>query len=485
MALLLLVPPAAAQTTVDYDTDDDGLIEISTPQQLNAVRRDLNGNGDATHADYVAAFPQRQTGATDRMGCPSGTCTGYELTADLDLSTAYPTWTSLGNYTVTFDGNGYAVSGLTISANTHAGLFTRLSGTGVIRNLGLVAPSVSATGTSRQVGGLAGTVEQNAAIETSYVQGGTFTVRAGLQRIGGMVGQLEGAIRASYSTAAIQMASPCTACNSHRTGGLVGFSNGGDIIASYATGRNAASGTAIRAGGLVGSIDTLVGNSAVITDSYCNPQTTGQSNCIGQQSGVSLTAPGYTTRELRRPTAYAGSIYANWNLDLDGDPMTDDDPWDFGTRRNYPLLKIDKDGDGAATCLEFSGQPCYVYIPPSPPPYNPAHDHPEIYTNPRHEMATSCEVRTTGTGDEAVSTSTLTFDLGDYTRPITLALSLWDGDVFRSLQSQGIAMPELRQEGQTATVEVVTDPAQTRFRLDSEYGLNLVLGYADCHTDDP
>ena len=100
-------------------------------------------------------------------------------------------------------------------------------------------------------------------------------------------------------------------------------------------------------------------------------------------------------------------------------------------------------------------------------------------------MATSCAVQTTGTGDDAVSTSTLTFDLGDYTRPLTLALSLWDGTHFRSLQSQGISMPELRQEGQTATVEVVTDPAQTRFRLDSEYGLNLVLGYADCHTDDP
>ena len=36
-----------------------------------------------------------------------------------------------------------------------------------------------------------------------------------------------------------------------------------------------------------------------------------------------------------------------------------------------------------------------------------------------------------------------------------------------------------------ATVEVVTEPAKTRFRLDGPYGLNLVLGYADCHTDDP
>ena len=100
-------------------------------------------------------------------------------------------------------------------------------------------------------------------------------------------------------------------------------------------------------------------------------------------------------------------------------------------------------------------------------------------------MAATCAVRTTGTGDNAVTTSTLTFDLGTYTRQITLALSLWDGTHYRSLQSQGIPMPAFQRDGQRATVEVVTDPSKTRFRLDGQYGLNLVLGYADCRTDDP
>ena len=77
---------ASAQTaTTDYDDDNDGLIDVKTLAQLNAIRHDLNGNGDATHADYIAAFPSRDTSASGRMGCPSGTCTGYEL---------LPTWTS-------------------------------------------------------------------------------------------------------------------------------------------------------------------------------------------------------------------------------------------------------------------------------------------------------------------------------------------------------------------------------------------------------
>ena len=91
-------------------------------------------------------------------------------------------------------------------------------------------------------------------------------------------------------------------------------------------------------------------------------------------------------------------------------------------------------------------------------------------------MSASCEVRTTGEGDAAITTSTLTFDLGSYTRPITLALSLWDRTHYRSLKSLGLAMPEFQRDGQTATVEVVTDPSKTRFRIDGQYGLNLGIG---------
>ena len=49
-------------------------------------------------------------------------------------------------------------------------------------------------------------------------------------------------------------------------------------------------------------------------------------------------------------------------------------------------------------------------------------------------------------------------------------------------------MPHLERDGQRATLRVATDPAQTRFLLDGRpNGLrqNLLLGYADCRTDDP
>ena len=44
-ALLALSLTGAQSGSVDYDTDDDGLIEITYLEQLSAVRYDLGGHG--------------------------------------------------------------------------------------------------------------------------------------------------------------------------------------------------------------------------------------------------------------------------------------------------------------------------------------------------------------------------------------------------------------------------------------------------------
>ena len=53
--------PVYAQTTIDYDDDDDGLINVRSLAQLDAVRRDLDGNGDPSSGGATAcgaAFPK-------------------------------------------------------------------------------------------------------------------------------------------------------------------------------------------------------------------------------------------------------------------------------------------------------------------------------------------------------------------------------------------------------------------------------------------
>ena len=143
---------------VDYDTDDDSLIEIGNLAQLDAVRHDLDGDGTPAargKSSYDTAFAN----ALERMGCSlSVGCRGYELTADLDFDTngngaadaadeywnGGAGWVPIGGagttldaglydlenpFTAIFEGNGHTVSHL-FYRNRHdiAGWVVRLHG---------------------------------------------------------------------------------------------------------------------------------------------------------------------------------------------------------------------------------------------------------------------------------------------------------------------------------------------------------------------
>ena len=321
-ALFVGVRPALGQEPppVDYDADDNDLIEVATLAQLNAIRWDLNGDGTpddgANAVAYITAFPNSATG----MGCPGGGCAGYELTADLDFSgsswASGMGWESIGEFSAesrfvtTFDGNHHTVSSLYINrpSASDIGLFAYVGRGGQVRNVGLLDIDVQSSG-GLYVGALAGSSEGS--INTSYATG---TVMGGYY-VGGLVGENGGSVRASYAMVAITA--------TERVGGLVGSNTStGAISASYATGDVPDTGSHI--GGLVGH-----NNAGTVSDSYWDTTTSGTT--------TSSEGTGKTTSELQSPTDYTG-IYAAWNLDLDDD-STADDPWDFGTSSQYPRLK--------------------------------------------------------------------------------------------------------------------------------------------------
>ena len=174
--------------TGDYDADDDGLIEVSRLEQLNAIRFDLDGDGnvdDSSDGDaYAEAFP----GAALGMGCPENGCRGYELTGNLDfndpesygsgsvdkgwsLSEEREGWPPIGSYegfNATFDGNGHTISNLFIDRQDEdsVGLFAVLTGPGEVGQVGLVDANV--TGNSG-VGGLVG--NNRGSIKDSHAMG--------------------------------------------------------------------------------------------------------------------------------------------------------------------------------------------------------------------------------------------------------------------------------------------------------------------------
>ena len=229
-------PFPASAVGGDYDHDNDGLIEVRTLAQLNAIRLDLDGDAlvdTEVLTEYLAAFP----GALDGMGCPTDGCKGYELAASLDFDTngngeadagdAYwndgAGWEPIGPYEndATFDGNGYTIANLYIDRSDMyypVGLFDYNDGT--IRNVFLDGVDVTST------------------IGSGYVEAALAEL---VGNAGGLVGRNYGTISNSTARGAVS--------GSFSVGGLVGL-NYGTISESTASG--AVSGNDY-VGGLVGS----------------------------------------------------------------------------------------------------------------------------------------------------------------------------------------------------------------------------------------
>ena len=285
-ALLLAAQPAAA--TVSYDTDGDGLIEISSLAQLNAIRWDLDGDGaevngaDVNGADvaYAAAFPDAAAG----MGCPTNSddsddsdCTGYELTADLDFDT---------------DGDGDVDADRRILAQrrglgSYRGLLSHVRGQWahhrqpvhqsflwchrLVRERQRRRAGAECGGSRRGRDGLgrelgcrwAGGAQLRQHFVSSNVTGSvTSSVSGnyGSVSAGGLVGN-NGRSRQQHRQHRRQLcdhyAVTALGKNSQSAGGLVGFNGGsgsssGSIVASYATGAVTGSGNNSDVGGLVG-----------------------------------------------------------------------------------------------------------------------------------------------------------------------------------------------------------------------------------------
>ena len=241
---------------MDYDADDDGLIEVTTEDQLSAIRWDLDGSGavedSANATTYAAAFP---TPATN-MGCPGTACTGYELAADISLTSSTGMgWEPIGDgstgtppsFTATFEGNGRTISNLVINRTTNnIGLFGATGSASAIRNVKLTSVNVTTTGSN--VGalvGLNGDATNGGGRIDNCEATGTVTGRS---LVGGLVGKNYGPISGSSASVAV---TSTRIDGSALAGGLVGQNLQTTITNSHATGDVTASHDTV--GGLVGS----------------------------------------------------------------------------------------------------------------------------------------------------------------------------------------------------------------------------------------
>ncbi|HPN40669.1 MAG TPA: GLUG motif-containing protein, partial [Candidatus Cloacimonadota bacterium] len=211
-------------------------------------------------------------------------------TADIDLG--LPPWntgagwvpigsSSTSSFRGNYNGNGYSISGLTISRPTsdYQGLFGYTFGA-TIHGLSIYNANVNAR---NYAGSLAGYQDQGN-ISNCFSSANT----TGSSYVGGLVGyQISATMSNCYSAGTIRG-------NSY-VGGLLGYKSEGFINNCYSTGN--VTGSSNR-GGLLGF------NSGSVTNSYWDVNTSGQGNSAGGE--------GRTTIEMTYP--YATNTYEGWDF---------------------------------------------------------------------------------------------------------------------------------------------------------------------------
>ncbi len=400
-----------------HDADGDGLIEVSSLEQLDAIRHDLNGDGwadeDSKLAAYALAFPEMESGE------PCQDCRGYELIVSLDFEdtgsyaagevtgewTSGAGWLPIGTaenpYDAVFEGNGHSISSLFINRvsdgeySRGVGLFGHVGPGAAIRAIGLFGVNVSGT---EAVGSIAG--QNLGTVEASYATGSVI----GGSRVGGLVGengrigQHVGVISSSSSAGrtlggrdvgglaganwgSVEGSNSSGGTSGHHTvGGLIG-ENQGTVYDGYATGSVSARQDV---GGLTGQ------NWGVVVKSYATGSVSGEQSVGGLAgSNDGVISVGYSVGRVSGRSEVGGSVGTNqgtiglvfsvgrvegvsevgglvgWNVSpRDGEPATiADSYWDVAVSgRENGVGYGAASGATGATTLELQGTTGYAGV---------------------------------------------------------------------------------------------------------------------------
>lgn len=271
--------------TTESDSNGNGLIDITTAAEFDAIRGNLEGLGEDCSDGNVLV-----------------TCEGYELINDISLAEFAP-WDPIGDatnsFSYRFEGNGNSISNISITSvdTDNVGLFANLNSTAEVRNLNLDNITISATG--NKVGGLAGEVGGGANINDVHL---TNVGISGNHSVGGLVGKMT---LGYIMNASVQ--GGLVSASGDNAGGLFGWTSGGVIDRALAELQSVSAG-GNNTGGLIGLHSEFTA-SLYINSTYAEADLLeGEGNVGGLLGGASASALG--NEEPRRDTIIESS-YAN------------------------------------------------------------------------------------------------------------------------------------------------------------------------------
>ena len=317
----------------DVDDDNDGLIEIRTLSELNAMRYNTSGTG----------LKLTPTATMNREGSP-GLLVGYELLCDLDMDTdgdgsthqngsGDPDdlffnegngWEPMGipydgsdmltfgkEFSANFEGNGHIIKNFFINRpdQNHVGFFA-CTARKRIRNIAFLDVWVKGGDYTGSISGesqLVGTLNNGGYSGNIWVSGRV----SGKNKTGGIFGSLT-----NQSHNLVGILSQVDVTGNERTGGVMG-EMGARVQEVISTG--GVSGGNER-GGMAGWRDMDRSETWGANVSYYDQTQSGQTDLL---QGASPK----TTRELQEQTSFQG-IYILWDSNL----------WDLGDDTSYPTL---------------------------------------------------------------------------------------------------------------------------------------------------
>ena len=229
----------------DIDDDNDGLIEISTAQQLNNMRWVTDGSG----------YRENVTDDISQIGCPENGCRGYELVTDISLADFEGRgWEPVGNtlnpFAAVFEGNGFTIRNLFVHnpQEDFIALFGVASEGAWLRNIHIENSRLTGR---HHAGGLIGYANRVVVTNVSL----TGNIIGTGERIGGLIGMgVASRIEKSWTEVNVTSAG-------NSAGGMVGMGISIRIEDSYTISNVNGSGDYI--GGLIGH-----GRETTITNSF-------------------------------------------------------------------------------------------------------------------------------------------------------------------------------------------------------------------------
>lgn len=274
---------APADTVSNVPTEDEETQEQQEPAPETPVSRSARSGGAAPMLAAAGAVQDIGTAEAFAAMEPGG---NYQLTANITVTAPYGN--DITGFTGTFDGNGHTVT-LDITASTaNVGLFSKLAGGAVVKN-------VKVDGTVSGTEGVAGIAAQaNGATISGCIN--CAIISATGRYVGGIVGKLRGGtVENCYNTGAISSSRDRKGVN---LGGIAGYiDSNGSVKNCYNSGTTSATADTSNYAAIAGWCD----NSTVTNCYYLDTTASAGAN------GNSQTATSKTAEEMKSP-AFAAQL---------------------------------------------------------------------------------------------------------------------------------------------------------------------------------